>query len=73
MAKYVETLSTHGDDKKAASAAMVEMARFLTRQGRGKTHYVKVVTRKGDYHVELYERKLLIEIFVPGPIGGARS
>jgi len=35
---------------------MVEMARFLTRQGRGKTHYVKVVTRKGDYHVELYER-----------------
>jgi len=59
MAKYVETLSTHGGDKRAASAAMVEMvemARFLTRQGRGKTHYVKVVTRKGDYHVELYER-----------------
>jgi len=56
MAKYVETLSTHGDDKRAASAAMVAMAKFLTSQGRGKTHYVKVVTRKGDYHVELYER-----------------
>jgi hypothetical protein len=56
MAKYIETLSTHGDDKKAASAAMVDLAKFLTRQGRGKSHYVKLDSHQGVWRVDLYER-----------------
>jgi hypothetical protein len=56
VAKYVETLSTHGDDKRAASAALVRLAALLTRQGRGRTHYVKLGSHKGVWRVDLYER-----------------
>ena len=56
MAKYVETLSTHGDDKEAADAASVKLAKLLTRQGRGRSHYVAVRRTDGVWRVDLYER-----------------
>lgn len=56
MAKYVETLSTHGSDKEAADAASVKLAKLLTRQGRGRSHYVTVKKFRGVWRVDLYER-----------------
>lgn len=35
---------------------MVKLAALLTRQGRGKTHFVKTVAHKGVWRVDLFER-----------------
>ena len=56
MARHIETVSTHGDGDKAAGKAMVKLAALLTKQGKGKTHFVKVNKTQGVYRVDLYER-----------------
>lgn len=51
--RFLQSLFT-SETAKEANEAAARMAAELVRQGKGKTHGVKVVKRKGTYQVDLY-------------------
>lgn len=51
--RFLQSLFS-SDNKEDADKAAERMAKELVRRGKGKTHGVKVVKRKGTYQVDLY-------------------
>lgn len=51
--RFLQSLFS-SDDRAEADKAAERMAAELVRQGKAKTHGVKVVKRKGTYQVDLY-------------------
>ncbi|HEY6021887.1 MAG TPA: hypothetical protein VIY48_19085 [Candidatus Paceibacterota bacterium] len=51
--KFLQSLFS-SDSREEADRAADRMAKELVRRGKGKTHGVKVVKRKGTYQVDLY-------------------
>lgn len=53
--RFLQSLFSGTQDE--ANKAADRMAAELVRQGKGKTHGVKVVKRRGVYQVDLYGEK----------------